>query len=231
MISLTVTTPTEFQELIHNMSLILMFKGQYNVVYDWTRLPESLQRTVQTHVCWRSLHEKFAKSGLIEVDGLTSRGTVQERLAAPEPRDAPDFDFFSPSELDEVISAKPSSSPAVSTSSRDSTGKIGAKLTKVPSSEKKTPPMVTTTSTSPRLDKHPSRCRLNQRDLDRYVRDATSHIRTHGGNPPMLASATNKVLTKATNYIRDQMNLRHLDEASLEAIVVRLEQLGVGRES
>jgi hypothetical protein len=216
-IALTVPNIGEFQDLIHNMSLTLMFKGQFNVVYDWSRLPDTLQRTVQTHPCWRVLHEKFSKSGLLEQDGMTSRGTAMDRPTGYEISKAPstEFDFFSPSDMDEVVSAKhPPIAPPKS-----------EKLTKVPSGER--PKSSTQSSPRQHVGKPTAKTppRLSREEIDKHAREASNHIRMYGGNPPMLVSSTSKVLQRATNYVRDQLNLRNLDDASLEAIVARLEQM------
>lgn len=230
-LSLIVAAPSEFQELIEDMSLVLLFKGQFNVVYDWSRVPETLLRGIQAKPCWRLLYDKFSKNGLIEPDGLTSRGVVMERpleespkittspkspiaIAVPKAPSA-EFDFFGHRELEEVVKPAPKGEKL----SRTSSG----------SADKKHPVLPLLPAEKSPAQKSPTqRARPTPKEFERYVRDVSDHIRVHGGNPPMLASSTSKVLTKAMNYIRDQLNLRYLDEASLEAIVRRLEALGIG---
>lgn len=198
-LTLIVTAPSEFLDLINNASMILLFKGQFNITTDWNLIPESLRRNVQSLPCWRILYEKFIRNGLMEADGMTTRGAVTDQLpveaSPPSPKLIRKPDFFAEG---------------------------GEKPTRIPSDEKKSPP-----SRPPAMHAPATRARVSQQELDKHVKDAAEHIRYYGGNPPMVSS-TSKVLLKATNYIRDQMNLRHLDDTSLEAIVRKLEQLGVG---
>lgn len=72
--------------------------------------------------------------------------------------------------------------------------------------------------------KETSQARLSKDQIDKYARDAIKHASIYGSHPPLVASGPPKTLERAVNYIRDQLNLRHLDTQSLEAIVRAVEQ-------